>query len=278
VKVRFPASCAVDQRQQRLACAPGAFDGELRLDGVIAPAGGARMIVSLLRKDGTLSERVIEDDAPFVLVTEGPTKRDAPAPSWVGWAKIGAHHLITGFDHLAFLLGLLALVRSRRDLLLAITAFSAGHAVSLGLSVANIVAVPAAPTEALIALSVVLVAREALAQVSASASREQQAPTLLRRAPFLVSLLFGLVHGLGFAAALGDRGLPREGLAAALFAFHVGIEAAQLAVVALVAAVWAALARVEGAPAFLRTAGLYLVGTGGAYWLCERVAAVLRVG
>lgn len=282
VRVRFPTSCVVDERARTLACAPGAFAGDMGLAGVQTEAGRTRVIVSLSPKEGGLVERVIEDDAPFVLAPSGPAAVATPPHAFASWAELGARHLLGGPDHLAFLIGLLALVTTRRALFLAITAFSLGHAISLGLSVTGVLAVPVAPTEALIALSVVLVAREGLALASASeatapASTPPPSPSLLRRAPFLVSAIFGLVHGLGFASALGDRGFPREGLAQALFAFHVGIEVAQLLLVAVVGVVfWLLSSRAEALALSLRTAGLYAIGTGGAFWCCERVMTVWR--
>lgn len=278
IRVRFPSGCVADEAKHTLACAPGSFAGEMGLVSVSSPSGKTRVIVSLLARDGRLVERIIEDDAPFVLAAP-PAAQTAAAPrAFSAWARLGAHHLLGGPDHLAFLIGLLALVTSRRDLLLAITAFSLGHAVSLGLSVTGVLAVPVAPTEALIALSVVLVAREALALSSVSEeAAPEPPPTLLRRAPFVVSGVFGLVHGLGFASALGDKGFPREGLGAALFAFHLGIEAAQLAIVALVALVaWILVSRAATFAATIRTTALYAIGTGGAFWCCERVVAAWR--
>ncbi len=287
VRVRFPTGCVVDERAYTLSCAPGAFAGDMGLAGVRTDAGRTRVIVSLSPREGGLLERVIEDDASFVLAPGGDPRAgtsaiSSPTSSFSSWAELGARHLLGGPDHLAFLIGLLALVTTRRALLLAITAFSLGHAISLGLSVTGVLAVPVAPTEALIALSVVLVAREGLALAGASdpsapSSSPSPSASLLRRAPFLVSAIFGLVHGLGFASALGDRGFPREGLARALFAFHVGIEAAQLLIVAAVGLVfWFISSRAEAFALSLRTAGLYAIGTGGAFWCCERVMTVWR--
>ena len=279
VKVRFPRGCVVDEPKHTLACGPNAFADEIGLVGVSTAAGRTRVIVSLLPKTGGLVERVVEDDASFVLAPGGAgSDAAAPPQAFVSWAKLGASHLLGGPDHLAFLIGLLALVTTRRDLLLAITAFSLGHAISLGLSVSGVLAVPVAPTEALIALSVVLVAREGLAIARAAEDVADDAPpTLLRRAPFLVSAIFGLVHGLGFASALGDKGFPREGLAQALFAFHAGIEAAQLLIVGAVAALsWLLVSRARAAVDAMRTMALYAIGTGGAFWCCARVIAVWR--
>ena len=276
VRVRFPSGCVVSEAPPTLSCGARGLTEPMAFEGLVRPAGSARMIVSLRRKDGAVTERIIGDEAPFLLASPPP---DAALRAWSAWAALGARHLLGGPDHVAFLLGLLALVPGRRDLFLAITAFSLGHALSLGLSVTGLLAVPVAPTEALIAVSVVLVAREALATTDPLPGEQGVPITLLQRAPFLAALLFGLVHGLGFASALGSRGFPREGLASALFSFHVGIELAQLVLVAAAAAAWCLLRRAgEMAADGTRTAALYLIGASGAFWTCDRMLLVWRGG
>jgi hypothetical protein len=273
IRVRFPARCLVDEEAKTLRCEPSAFGGggPIAFEGLATPERSARMLVSLRRLDGTMGERVVEDDAPFALLEAGPAASPEPRrPSSVfAFAALGCRHLLGGPDHLAFLLGLLALVRRARELVLAITVFSLGHALSLGLAVRGLIVAPTAPVEALIALSVVLVAHEALRD-------DESRPTLVRRAPFVVSLLFGLLHGLGFASALGSRGFPREGLLVALSSFHLGIEVTQLAIVALAAAAYRLAGRWGEAPrASVRVAALYAFGVGGAFWTFERVARVI---
>ncbi|MCC6649498.1 MAG: HupE/UreJ family protein [Polyangiaceae bacterium] len=267
VVARFPARCVVDEAAGTLACGERGLEGGVSLTGLSTSAGRVRMIVTLRARDGRVVERPVERDG-LVDVTVGGD--DSPRRP-LGWVTLGAHHLVTGPDHLAFLLGLLGLVASRRALVLAITAFSAGHAASLALATLGLLSVPTAPTEALIGLSVLLVGLEALRRGRAGAP-----PSSLARAPLVASLVFGLLHGLGFASALGDRGFPREGLWRALGAFHLGVEAAQLALVALAAGLWWALGRLgERARARARVVALYGVGAGGAYWTIDRVARLL---
>ena len=264
IRLRFPEGCVDEPVGRTLRCAPGAFAGPLVVEGLSTVTGRASMVVSLRRRDGTTSERVVDDDRAIVLAPSG-----GEVASTVGaWVWLGAQHLLTGPDHLAFLVGLMALVRRRAALVAALTTFSLGHSLSLGLSVSGWLRVPVAPTEALIALSV--------AQVAAEALRGDVEPTLLGRAPYVVTLLFGLVHGLGFASALGDRGFPREGLLGALAAFHAGIELAQLGVVAAVSLGWWLLStRRARAAAGVRRAALYAVGSLGACWTIDRVVRVV---
>lgn len=266
VRVRFPRRCVVDERAQTLACEPRALDEPMSFVGLARGASSARMIVSVRRHGGAHRERVVDGDAPFTLGDDAAGELRGA----VAWASLGARHLAGGPDHLAFLLGLVCLVRRARSLLLAVTAFSAGHGVSLGLAASGLLTLPAAPTEALIALSVVLTAREALRDTAGDA------PSLVARAPFVASAGFGLLHGLGFASALGDAGFPREGLLLALGAFHVGVEAAQLAFVALLALAWLlATHALASRASTARRAALIVAGGAGAYWTLARVADVL---
>src|SRR5262249_8082895 len=135
--------------------------------------------------------------------------------------------ILSGPDHLLFLLALVLLVRGWRQLALTITAFTVAHSVSLALAVLDVVRLPTAPVEALIAARIVPVAIEGLRPPGTP-------PTLMGRAPWLAAFCFGLLHGLGFASAITQLGLPRDHLPAALAAFNLGVEAGQLAVVALV--------------------------------------------
>lgn len=188
-----------------------------------------------------------------------------------GWGEIaraytvlGVEHILAGVDHLMFVIGLLFLVGFRRRLLWTITAFTAAHSLTLGMSALGWLALRPPPVEATIALSIVLVAGEAL----------HQRQTLARRWPALVAFLFGLVHGLGFAGALREIGLPQQHLMVALVSFNVGVEIGQLLTVGLCWGLWL-VARRWPAAARLRRALLYAIGAAAAYWSWARVAAIL---
>lgn len=290
-RLRLPRGCSWDRADDRtdIVCTKGTdlARSMVSFEGLTTPRGPRRMLVTFRPKEGPAFDQVIVDESPFRLSQadrETSSAADERSSGFGAFVRLGAEHLLAGPDHLAFLVGLVALVRDRKSLFLAITAFSLGHALSLGLSVSGLVHVPTAPTEALIAISVALVAREALAQRAATSDGAQPPdapPTVLHRAPFVASLLFGLVHGLGFASALGDRGFPQAGLWRALAAFHLGIEGAQLLVVGcLGAAVWALQAMPPAAQILprLRSFGLYALGCLGAAWSIDRVASLLSGG
>jgi hypothetical protein len=161
-------------------------------------------------------------------------------------------------------IGLLLLVGFNRQLLWTITAFTLAHSVTLACSALGWLVLRSAPVEATIALSIVLVAGEAL----------HQQQTLARRYPALVAFLFGLVHGLGFAGALKEIGLPENHLLPALLTFNAGVEIGQLLTVTAAWALWRASSRWPKV-VLARPAVLYGIGSLAAYWSWERVLAVL---
>jgi hydrogenase/urease accessory protein HupE len=140
---------------------------------------------------------------------------------------LGVEHLATGLDHVLFVTGLVCLVRRGRRLFSAITAFTAGHSVTLALAVLGVVRLPSGLVEVGIAGSLVWLALEIVRARGAVASG------LLSRRPWLMAFGFGLLHGLGFAGALREAGLPQQEIPLALFTFNLGIEAGQLGLVAL---------------------------------------------
>ena len=180
------------------------------------------------------------------------------------YTVLGIQHILSGVDHLLFVASLLFLVGFRRRLIGTITAFTLAHSLTLACSVFGWITLRPAPVEACIAMSIVLVASEAL----------RDKDTLARRVPALVSFLFGLVHGLGFAGALKSIGLPQSHLPLALLTFNVGVEIGQLMMVLAAHALWRLpipgrwLARA-------RRPALYAVGVVAAYWSWMRIAAIV---
>lgn len=178
---------------------------------------------------------------------------------------LGVEHILAGIDHLFFVVALLFLVGFNRRLVWTITAFTAAHSLTLASSALGWLALSPPPVEATIALSIVLVASEAL----------HKGPTLARRWPALVAFLFGLVHGLGFAGALKEIGLPENHLLVALLTFNVGVEIGQLSVVCVALLGWR-LATGWPRLALARTPALYLIGAVSAFWSIDRVAGIFQ--
>ena len=172
----------------------------------------------------------------------------------------GIHHIMIGPDHILFLVGLLLLGGSWVALLKIVTAFTFGHSVTLSLAALNVVTPPASVIEPAIALSIVFVGADNLVRGDGRDLR------------MWVALVFGLVHGFGFANVLREFGLPREALGWSLFSFNVGVEIGQLAIVLMVTA---ALSAIRRRSATLRQrvafAGSIVVIAAGTYWFVQRV-------
>ena len=183
---------------------------------------------------------------------------------WQTYLGLGFTHILVGFDHLLFVVALVLLIGGWRRLVATVTAFTVAHSITLAATALGLVSVARKPVEICIALSIVLVAREILRPPDSE-------PTLARRAPALIAFAFGLLHGFGFAAALAEIGLPAGEIPLALFAFNVGVELGQLAIVAATLAALAALARFAvqwQRPATV--AGAYAVGAVASAWLIQR--------
>lgn len=229
------------------------------------------IVLTALLADGTAIQRIlVRGESSFLLAsTEShsdgtPSVRSELHPFSYLW--IGVEHIWFGFDHLLFVLCLVLLIRSRGRLFWTITAFTVAHSVTLGLAALGVVRVPGPPVEATIALSIVLLAVEAVRS-------EAGVESLTSRLPWLVSLLFGLIHGLGFAGALADIGLPESQEIAALASFNIGVELGQIAFVVVMLVVGSLAERFAvqmKRPA--RVAAAWISGCIASYWLFERVA------
>ena len=178
---------------------------------------------------------------------------------------LGVTHILTGWDHLLFVIALVLLVARPWPVVKAATAFTLAHSLTLAAVTLGYAGLAQRPVEALIALSIVFLAAE-LARGSRA--------TLTRRLPWLVAFAFGLVHGFGFAGALREIGMPEGEVPAALVSFNLGVETGQLAVIAAVLALRALARRLtpRREPVLVRAAS-YAIGVTGSFWLIERIIA-----
>jgi hydrogenase/urease accessory protein HupE len=277
-RVRFQAGSRA--LLQELA-QPASFPKPCRLDGAYLDCGRSGLVgpIEFPWLTGTLTRLMVEIDwlggghvlriasasAPTFTVYGVPaTGLRALAPIIADYTRLGVEHILTGFDHLLFVIGLALLVRSRRALVATITAFTLAHSLTLASTALGLLTVPSAPVEATIALSIVLVCAECL----------RPGESLTRRAPWLVAFAFGLLHGLGFASALLDIGLPAEHVPAALLCFNVGVELGQLGVIGVFLLLRALALRLKlDRPWLVRTL-IYAMGGTAAYWSIDRIVAV----
>ena len=215
-------------------------------------------VVRVLRADGTVLSHVVTADAPAWVVPDAQQ-------SWLGvgadYVRLGIEHILTGADHLLFLLALVLYVRRPRDVFVTESAFTLSHSVSYSATVLGWVHVYAPAAEACIALSLVLVALD-VGDAEAERRASWQGP--------LIALVFGFVHGLGFAGALSEVGLPDRAVASALVGFGLGVEIGQVAFLLAVMLGVAVLSR-RIPQKTVALAGSYLVGITGTYWLLQRL-------
>jgi hydrogenase/urease accessory protein HupE len=210
--------------------------------------------------DGSKHVKILDIKNPVFVIPSDATPVTNISPYYF---RLGVLHILSGADHLLFVLGLLMLIRGSWNLVKTITAFTLAHSVSLIAVMLGYIHAPSAPVEAMIALSILFLACELV--------REND-DTLSRRLPWLIAAVFGLVHGLGFAGGLSEIGLPQEEIPLALFMFNIGVEAGQLlfviAAIGLVyvlrkfALLW--IPRIEFATS-------YVMGSVAAFWFIERV-------
>lgn len=253
IRVTWPDGCVNEARVLR--CERG-LSGALGFTGF--GNSPTKIVVTVRRLDGSQVSRIASGASPTVDVGATPARTGN-----AHWLRLGLEHVLSGADHLAFVVGLFLLAfrpedrrGSLRRIVFTVSAFTASHSITLALGATGAVRVPRVPVEATIAVSILLVATEIL----------RERPTLTRRFPWLIAFVFGLVHGLGFAGALGDVGLPRDSMALPLVLFNVGVEIGQLAVVAGLL-----LLRLIRAGAWeRRRVAAYALGIASAYWFFDR--------
>jgi hypothetical protein len=256
------ADAARTRSEQLFDCgAAGLAGAEIGARGLTETASG--LIVRIALPDGAVQQALLSAARPRFEVPE----RASAARVLRDYTRLGAAHLAGGLDHLLFVAGLFLLVPGRRRLVATLSAFTLGHSATLSLVALGVASPPAALVEVGIAASLV-----ALALELAGGGRG-----LLGARPGLASGGFGLLHGMGFAGALREIGLPADAVPLALFSFNAGIELAQLACVALLASAALALraARAGGAALPARALASHALGGLGAFLVLDRLARFL---
>ncbi len=244
---------------------PGGLDGRAILFTQLSETR-IDVLARLVRLDGSVQlERILPMSPRFVV-------RPSAGPVEVvrTYTVLGVEHILSGFDHLLYILAMLLLVRGWRRIVVTMSAFTATHSLTLTAAALGWVHVPQPPVEACIALSILFVAREII-QV-----REGR-PGMTARWPWVVSFTFGLIHGFGFAGALAEVGLPQSSIPVALLFFNAGVEIGQLLFVSGVLALFAIGWRLVGRLRLPQTEALwrmtpYAIGAVAAFWLVDRVS------
>lgn len=239
----------------------GIVGQEIYIDG--RAVGVTDVIVRVERLDGSSQVERLKLESPRFTV-EAPAGRAEVA--WT-YLVLGVEHILGGIDHLLFVLALLLIVRGGKRIFLTVTAFTAAHSITLVAATLGWLYVPGPPVEAIIALSIVFVASEAVHVLRGQ-------PSITARAPWVVAFSFGLLHGLGFAGALAEIGLPQNAIPIALFTFNVGVELGQLVFIAAVLLLSGAYSRFFTSPGDrFQWITAYGIGSVAAFWTIERIVS-----
>lgn len=264
-RVNWPANCSPVLNEGtgtgRSVQCPGGLEG--RRIGLSYPAFNPSLAAyfQLTNHDGATSAAIIPPTQDGWIVPE------RPGTGTVAWQYLvlGMEHILGGVDHLLFVLGLLVIAGTTRRILWTITGFTLAHSITLALSSLGVIDIPIVPVEAGIALSILYLAVE-IGQPSHD--------TVTYRYPVIVSFVFGLLHGLGFASALGEVGLPPDKIVLSLLLFNAGVELGQIAFIGAVVIILALVRHLPVKALVWRSERLamYVVGIPSAYWLIDRLS------
>lgn len=244
-----------------VACPNGLKGQQIIVDGLRSTA--TDVLVRIEYRVGATQVVRLTPEAPALVVADVQTGLEVAKT----YLLLGVDHIITGFDHLLFILGLILLIRDRWMLVKTITAFTIAHSITLAGAALGYLSLPQKPVEAAIALSIAFVASELVKAQSGP-------PRLSELYPWIVAFAFGLLHGFGFAGALKETGLPQVDVPLALLTFNLGVEVGQLLFIAAALIVFKAVSSLFTVPiAQGRLAAAYLIGTAAMVWLVMRVSS-----
>jgi hydrogenase/urease accessory protein HupE len=251
--VRWTASC------------PGGLEGGLiHIDGLDQTS--TDVLVRFDFADGVNQAHRLTASDPSFTVPSQPNQLEVARTYFL----LGVEHILSGIDHLVFVLALLLLVKGARRVIVTVTAFTVAHSLTLAGATLGFVHMPGPPIEAVIALSIAFVASEII-------HSRQGKPGLTEQYPWIVAFTFGLLHGFGFAGALAEIGLPQISIPIALLFFNVGVEIGQLLFIASVFAIIALARRITRRinmprPTWAWAVPPYAIGSLAIFWVIQRIA------
>lgn len=225
------------------------------------------VLLNIRLQDGVTHSAVLRPGSPEFTIPAQASKREVAVSYW----RMGVIHILEGIDHLLFVFALMLIITSTWPLFKAITAFTVAHSITLALATLGVIYVPSAPTEAIIALSIVFLAAEIMRQ-----HKHRNTSSLTARAPWLIAFVFGLIHGLGFAGALAEIGIPQHEVPLALLTFNLGVESGQILFIGVVLSLFWILRHLHFAipipiPKGAWRLAPYSIGALAAYWTIDRV-------
>lgn len=219
------------------------------------------VLVRITYKNGNSITKLIHPETPQIIVNR-PIKTTIPVWEYI---QLGVLHIWSGFDHLLFVLGLILLIKGRKKLVWTITSFTIAHSITLALATLGIIEVSSVAVESCIALSIIFVGVELINELNGKSG-------LASRFPWIVTFVFGLLHGFGFAGALSEVGLPEHSIPMALFLFNLGVEIGQLVFVFVILLfIWLFKSSLIKSPSWAKWIPAYTIGSLAAFWFIERV-------
>ena len=244
-------------------CAGGLIGGTIHIVGLNATT--TDVLVRLERLDGTTQVSRITPSAPSLEVKAAAGVLEVTRT----YVTLGVEHILTGIDHLLFVLALLIITRGGWKLVKTVSAFTLSHSITLSAATLGFVHVPQRPVEAVIALSIVFVAVEVV-------RLHRGLETFTARAPWLVALTFGFMHGLGFAGGLSEAGLPQGHIPTALLFFSVGVESGHFLFIGAVLSLIALIRLIHiSFPRWAELVPPYAIGSVAMFWLIQRTLSFL---
>jgi hydrogenase/urease accessory protein HupE len=239
-------------------CAAGLTGRTIHIAGLMATM--TDVLVRVERLDGSAQVTRLTPSSPSLVVEAAPNALEVART----YVVLGVEHILTGIDHLLFVLALLIITRGGWRLVKTVTAFTISHSITLSAATLGFVHVPQRPVEAVIALSIVFVAVEIV-------RLRRDITGITASAPWIVALTFGLMHGLGFAGGLSDAGLPAGHIPTALLFFSLGVESGHFLFIAVVLSLIAVVGRLRlPFPRWAELVPPYAIGSVAMSWFIQR--------
>ena len=258
-EVTFPESCSIQNMNPfvdgKYIVEKILLNCELSLKGksieIINLSVLTDALISINYADSLSFEALATNKEPVIKIPEEQTYYPT------AYIFLGIDHLLNGIDHILFILGLIFLVKGMWNIIKTITAFTIAHSITLGLTVLNIINLPEATVEILIALTIVYLALE----INDSDK--------IKHTPWALAFIFGLLHGMGFAGALTDIGITNENIFLSLLFFNIGIELGQLILIPIFSFIIWTIYRLNYYKTIASTVS-YVIGSMGIYWVIVR--------
>lgn len=241
-------------RTYQLNCGSDALQhSRIWVDGLVSSDRG---VLVRYESDHSVYKSLLRSTTPFIQIDQKSSKWKL----FLEYVQLGILHILEGFDHLSFVMGLLILSTTLKKLLYTISAFTLSHSITLISGVLGIATINTSYVEAMIALSILFLAKEIMLQRQ----------TFTKKHLGVVAFIFGLVHGFGFSSSLSSIGLPHDEIPLSLFSFNLGIELGQIIFILAASAVLKVVHKFITEKKF-NTAVAYTIGSISSFWLLERM-------